>query len=107
VEQARQEALETQATRPALGRKGPPQEARGNASALRQAQERRAELEAEIERLEARLSVLSRELELASRAQHVNRVYDLGREYAQVEQQLQQRLEEWSTVSTACPSPTS
>jgi len=107
VEQARQEALETQVTRPAPRRKEPPQEARGNGLALRQAQERRAELEAEIERLEARLSVLSRELELASRAQHVNRVYDLGREYAQVEQQLQQRLEEWSAVSTACPSPTS
>jgi len=107
MEQARQEALQAQETRPAPRRKRPPQEARGDGSALRQAQERRAELEAEIERLEGRLSALSRELEQASRAQHVNRVYDLGREYAQVEQQLQQRLEEWSLVSTACPSRTS
>jgi len=107
MEQARQEALQAQETRPAPRRKRPPQEARGDGSALRQAQERRAELEAESERLEGRLSALSRELEQASRAQHVNRVYDLGREYAQVEQQLQQRLEEWSLVSTACPSRTS
>jgi hypothetical protein len=64
-------------------------------------------LEAEIDRLEERLSLLARELELASRAQLVNRLYDLGQEYLQVEQQLQQCVEEWSAVSEACASPTS
>jgi len=61
----------------------------------RQSEARRAELEAEIQRLEARLSTLTRELELASRAQRVDRVYDLGREYADVQEQLQRCLEGW------------
>ncbi len=58
----------------------------------------RAELEEEIQQLETRLGLLGRELELASRAQRVDRVYDLGREYANVQEQLQRRLEEWAGV---------
>jgi len=63
--------------------------------AMRQREARRAELEEEIQRLESALSALTRELELASREQWVDRVYDLGREYEDVQQQLQRRLEEW------------
>ncbi len=105
--QAKQEASPAPATRPAPRPREAQRETRGDGPALRQAEERRAELEAEIEGLEERLSVLSRELELASRGQQVNRLYDLGQEYAQVEQQLQQCLEEWSGASEACPSRTS
>lgn len=43
-----------------------------------QREERRAELEEEIQRLEMRLSMLAQELEMASRAQRVDRVYDLS-----------------------------
>jgi gamma-glutamyl:cysteine ligase YbdK (ATP-grasp superfamily) len=99
--------LQAQATRPAPRRKEPLRDPRRNGPTLRQAEARRAKLEAEIERLEERLAVLSRELELASKAQQVNRLYDLGQEYARVEQQLQQHLDEWSGVSEACPSRTS
>jgi ATP-binding cassette subfamily F protein 3 len=66
----------------------------------RQRELRRAALEAEIQGLEARLSALTRELELASQAQRVDRVYDLGREYQALQEQLQQRMEEWAGVAT-------
>ena len=67
----------------------------------RQLEARRAELEGEIQQLEARLSMLTRELELASRAQWVDRVYDLGQEYADVQEQLQRCLEEWAGATPA------
>jgi ATP-binding cassette subfamily F protein 3 len=62
----------------------------------RQREEKRAELEEQIQQLELRLSLLTQELELASRAQRVDRVYDLGREYAALQEELQKRLEEWT-----------
>ncbi|MBC7232731.1 MAG: ATP-binding cassette domain-containing protein [Chloroflexi bacterium] len=62
----------------------------------RQREEKRAELEEQIQQLELRLSLLTHELELASRAQRVDRVYDLGREYAELQEELQRRLEEWT-----------
>ncbi|MBM4431136.1 MAG: ATP-binding cassette domain-containing protein [Chloroflexi bacterium] len=65
----------------------------------RQREAKRAELEAEIERLEARLTVLTHDLEIASRAQRVDRLYDLGREYADVQEQLQELLEEWAGMA--------
>jgi len=107
VEQARQEALQVQATHPAPRAKPKAQKVPGDGASPQQAQARRQELEAEIERLEERLSSLAGELELASRAQHVNRLYDLGQEYALLEQELQQRLDEWSGVSATWPSHTS
>jgi ATP-binding cassette subfamily F protein 3 len=67
----------------------------------RQREERRAELEAEIQQLETNLSTLAHELEAASRAQRVDRVYDLGREYAHVQEQLQRCLEEWAGTAHA------
>mgnify|MGYP001143364247 CR=1 FL=1 len=62
-------------------------------------QARQGELETTIQQLEARLSVLARELEAASTRQQVNRLYDLGQEYTDLQQQLQQHLEEWSGVA--------
>jgi len=67
----------------------------------RQQEARQAELEAEIQQLEIRLSALTRELEVASLAQRVDRVYDLGREYKDVQERLQQCLEEWVGVTRA------
>ena len=65
----------------------------------RQRDAKRAELESAIQELEDRLAVLSRDLELASRSQRVDRVYDLGREYENVQEQLQRRMEEWIGVA--------
>jgi ATP-binding cassette subfamily F protein 3 len=70
--------------------------------AARQRQIRRAELEDEIHQLETTLASLTRELELASRSQRVDRVYDLGREYESVQEQLQFRLDEWAQMAEAC-----
>jgi ATP-binding cassette subfamily F protein 3 len=65
----------------------------------RQREEQRAELEATIDRLETKLSTLTQELEQASRAQRIAELYDLGRDYADVQEELQQRLEEWAAVA--------
>jgi len=76
-------------------------ERRRTERAARQLQERRAELEDEIHQLETTLASLTRELELASRSQRVDRVYDLGREYESVQEQLQFRLDEWARMAEA------
>lgn len=65
----------------------------------RQREERRAELEASIDHLETRLSTLTQDLEQASRVQRIAELYDLGREYADVQEELQQRMEEWAAVA--------
>jgi ATP-binding cassette subfamily F protein 3 len=65
---------------------------------LRQKEERRVSLESEIHRLEARLSALTVELEEASQAQRLDRLYDLGREYADVQEELNHSLEQWAAV---------
>jgi ATP-binding cassette subfamily F protein 3 len=65
-----------------------------NPAQLRQTSQ--AALETDIHQLETRLSVLARELELASFRQQVNRLYDLGQEYQDVQQRLEQRMTEWS-----------
>jgi len=57
-----------------------------------------AELESDIAALETRLQQLSHELEMAGVSSAVARVNELGREYAQVEQQLHERLGEWSRI---------
>jgi ATP-binding cassette, subfamily F, member 3 len=57
-----------------------------------------AELESNIAALETRLQQLSHELEIAGVSSAVTRVNELGREYAQVEQQLHEQLSEWSQV---------
>jgi ATP-binding cassette subfamily F protein 3 len=69
----------------------------------RQREERRAELEATIDQLEVRLSTLAQELEQASHNQHIAELYDLGRDYADVQEELQQRLEEWAAVAGTPP----
>jgi ATP-binding cassette subfamily F protein 3 len=58
-----------------------------------------AELEAGIAELEARQQELSRELEVAGVSGAVARVNELGREYAQVERQLHERMAEWSQAA--------
>jgi ATP-binding cassette subfamily F protein 3 len=65
----------------------------------RQREEKRAELEVAIDQLETRLSTLTQELEQASRAQRIAELYDLGRDYADVQEELQQRMEEWAAVA--------
>ncbi len=58
-----------------------------------------AEIEASIATLEARLQELSRELEIAGVSGAVARVHELGREYAEVEGQLYERMAEWSEAA--------
>ena len=58
-----------------------------------------AELEASIAEIEDRLQALSRELEAAGVSGAVARVHELGREYAEVEGQLHDRMAEWSKVA--------
>jgi ATP-binding cassette subfamily F protein 3 len=99
LEQAREEQAKAEGVPPAKrqkpSRRQAEQERQRVEKVAQQLEARRAELEAEIRRLETRLSVLTRELELASRAQRVDRVYDLGSEYTDVQEQLQRCLEEW------------
>ena len=58
-----------------------------------------AEMETNIAALEARLQELSRELEVAGVSGAVARVHELGREYAEVEGQLYDRMAEWSETT--------
>lgn len=102
LEQTAEEKAKTEATAAARERKSlrPVDSKLQRAQALaRQREERRIELEEEIQRLEMRLSTLAQELEMASRAQGVDRVYDLGREYAELQEELHRRLEEWAKVA--------
>ncbi len=79
--------------------------AKKNTQTLRRSSQRAAEkqvveLEADIAALEARLQELSRELEAAGVSSAVARVHELGREYAEVERQLHERLNEWSQIAS-------
>ena len=67
----------------------------------RRKEQRRAELETLIQQLEARVASISNGLEEASQAQRIAELYDLGREYADVQEELQQRLEEWASLDGA------
>ncbi len=58
-----------------------------------------AEMETNIAALETRLQELSRELEVAGVSGAVARVHELGSEYAEVEQQLHERIAEWSETA--------
>jgi ATP-binding cassette subfamily F protein 3 len=101
MEQLREERAEAEIEARADDQKRSKQRAKQEQQATpktRNQETERAELEEEIQQLETRLGLLGRELELASRAQRVDRVYDLGREYANVQEQLQRRLEEWAGV---------
>ncbi len=101
MEQLREETARAEIEAPADDQKRSKQRAQREQQAIqktRQQEAERSELEDEIQQLETRLGLLGRELELASRAQRVDRVYDLGREYADVQEQLQRRLEEWAGV---------
>ncbi len=101
MEQLREERAEAEIEARADDQKRSKQRAKREQQATpktRNQETERAELEEEIQQLETRLGLLGRELELASRAQRVDRVYDLGREYANVQEQLQRRLEEWAGV---------
>jgi ATP-binding cassette subfamily F protein 3 len=64
----------------------------------RQREQRRAGLEEEIQHLETRLSSLTTELEQATESQRLDRLYELGHEYADVQEKLQQSLDEWVGV---------
>jgi ATP-binding cassette subfamily F protein 3 len=70
---------------------------------VRQREEKRAELETTIHQLETRLSTLTQELEQATRAQRIAELYDLGRDYADLQEELQQRMEEWAAVAGTPP----
>jgi ATPase subunit of ABC transporter with duplicated ATPase domains len=95
-------AAETPAARKRASAEQLEEQARRRAQKLLRDQEnRRKELEAEIHTLETRLTVLAGDLERASQSQRVDRVHDLGREYAQVQEHLQARLEEWAEVGQA------
>jgi ATP-binding cassette subfamily F protein 3 len=79
--------------------------AKKNTQTLRRSSQRATEkqvveLEADIAALEARLQELSRELEAAGVSSAVARVHELGREYAEVERQLHERLNEWSQIAS-------
>jgi ATP-binding cassette subfamily F protein 3 len=65
----------------------------------RQLEQRRTDLEATIQKLEARVAAISSGLEEASRAQRITDLYDLGREYADAQEELQVRLEEWASLA--------
>jgi len=67
--------------------------------AAREKEGRLAELEANIAGLEARLEQLGRELEMAGVSGAVMRVYELGREYAEVEGLLHDHMSEWSKIT--------
>jgi len=62
-------------------------------------EKRLAELEQAIADLEARMQELTRELEMASVSGAAQRVHELGREYADVESQLYDRMSEWSQAT--------
>jgi ATP-binding cassette subfamily F protein 3 len=89
------------ARRPRAGRRQAQQDVQRAEKMARQLEARQADLEAEIQQLETRLSALTRQLELASRAERVDQVYDLGREYADVQEQLERCLDEWAGASPA------
>lgn len=69
-------------------------------SVLRQMRQRAAELETIIAELEGRLAQVSHELEQAGLAQQLDRVRALGAEYAQLEAELQARLDEWTDLAS-------
>jgi ATP-binding cassette subfamily F protein 3 len=73
--------------------KGRRQEAKGK--------EQAAELEEDIAILEARLAVLSEELVMASAAQDVESLRELGLEYQRVDEELQQLLAQWAEAGVA------
>ena len=102
VEQLRAEKeVPPPARRPRAGRRQAQQDVQRAEKMARQLEARQADLEAEIQQLETRLSALTRQLELASRAERVDQVYDLGREYADVQEQLERCLDEWAGASPA------
>jgi ATP-binding cassette, subfamily F, member 3 len=67
--------------------------------AAREKEKRLAELETDIAALERRLEELSHELEAAGVSGAVARVHELGREYADVEGRLYDRMAEWSEAA--------
>lgn len=67
---------------------------------LRRLRERATELERIIAGLEGRLAQVGRDLEQAGLAQQLDRVRALGAEYAQLEAELQARLEEWAALAS-------
>ncbi len=74
---------------------------RGQQRAQARQQQRLEALEAVIHEQEQRLHQLTAALDLAGRAQDINRVTKLGAEYRQVETHLNGLLEEWATVAGA------
>ncbi|MGC9357608.1 MAG: ATP-binding cassette domain-containing protein, partial [Anaerolineae bacterium] len=74
---------------------------RARQRALARQQEQLEDLETTIHELENRLQQLTVSLDLAGRAQDVDRVTRLGAEYRQVEMELNNLLEEWATIADA------
>lgn len=79
--------------------------ARRKEQKARQERERRArralELEVEIVALEGRLATLADALAESSATQQLDRVRELGVEYSQTEQNLEQLMAEWETIGEA------
>lgn len=75
------------------------QRERARQRALARQQERLQTLEGEIHALEGRLQELTTALEIAGRAEDVDRVMKLGGEYRQVEARMNELLEEWAAVA--------
>ena len=102
LEQAQAQKAQAERTLPARKRERRQQadlELQRAQKLARQREERRDELEAAIHQLETRLATLTQELEQASRNQRLADLYDLGRDYADVQEELQQRMEEWAAVA--------
>ncbi len=70
--------------------------ARARAAAARKLQE----VEATIETLEGRLNMLGAELQAASAAQDMALVADLGTEYQQLSEELEQKIGEWEKLAS-------
>jgi ATP-binding cassette subfamily F protein 3 len=91
IERERQKSIEAREREASQSKTRPDKAAQLEA---RRREKRIAELESEIDALETRLNDLSRQIEMAT----PDSVASLGQEYAQVEQELQELVNEWSRV---------
>lgn len=96
--QQQQQATATTAAAPS------PRTTTANAAAKPDAAERKrkkqlAQIEAEVETLEAQLAQIQHQLEQASAAQDVSRISELGTRYSEVEALLAQRYADWEALA--------
>jgi ATP-binding cassette subfamily F protein 3 len=62
-------------------------------------QQRAADLEVEIQRLEGEMQALEQEIATASAAQQAMRVHELGTIYGELQDQLQERMDQWAELA--------